>query len=203
MTIVRLPGGNLWLHSPTQPEPELVNAVSKLGTVSFLIAPNSLHYWWIPAWKQRFPDASVYAVPDLERSAKRPVPIDYTISETPPPEWSDAFGQVLVRGKFLTEADFFHRASRTLILTDLIENFELSRVRSRIYRWLIYLGGAADPDGKAPLDMRLSFLRDRQTVHQAVRKMRTWHPERIIFAHGRRYENNAASEFDRAFRWAL
>lgn len=202
MTIVRLPEGRLWLHSPTQPDSGLVKAVSKLGTVDFLIAPNTLHYWWIPDWKQRFPDAAVYAVPTLERSAKRPVPIDHTIGEAPPPEWSNAFDQVLVQGKLLTEADFLHRESRTLILTDLIENFELSRVRSWVYRWLIRLGGAADPDGKAPLDMRMSFLVDREPVRQAVQKMRAWRPERIIFAHGRWYENNAASEFERAFRWA-
>jgi len=66
--------------------------------------------------------------------------------------------QVLIQGGVLTEVDFFHRPSRTLILADLIENFELKRIRSWLVRWLVRLGGAVDPDGKAPVDLRLSFL---------------------------------------------
>ena len=36
--------------------------------------------------------------------------------------------------------------SRTLILTDLIENFELSRVCHWLLRWIMRAFGAADPD---------------------------------------------------------
>jgi len=34
----------------------------------------------------------------------------------------------------MNEAVFLHRPSRTLILTDLIENFEPHRVRNPVYR---------------------------------------------------------------------
>jgi hypothetical protein len=30
-----------------------------------------------------------------------------------------------------------------------------------------------------------------------------WNPERIILAHGRRYEKNGVHELRRAFRWLL
>ena len=61
--------------------------------------------------------------------------------------------QVVVRGDMLTEVAFFHYPSRTLLLTDLIENFELERTHCRSYRLLLRLAGVADPDGKAPFDM--------------------------------------------------
>ena len=48
-------------------------------------------------------------------------------------------------------------SSRTVVLTDLIENFEPQRIRSRFYRGLVRLSGAAHPDGKAPIDLRLTF----------------------------------------------
>jgi hypothetical protein len=102
----------------------------------------------------------------------------------------------------LTEVDFF-RASRTLILADLIENVEAERIRSRWYRWLVQLSGAADPDGKAPFDMRLTFLRYRRSLKAAVRRMIAWNPERIIIAHGRWYETHGTRELRRAFRWVL
>lgn len=106
-------------------------------------------------------------------------------------------------GSLLTEVDFFHVPSRTLSLTDLIENFEPSRVRSRLLRWTRQVFGAADPDGKAPLDMQLSFYSNRRQVRAAAERMIQWEPERIVVAHGRCYETDAVAELQRAFRWVL
>jgi len=125
------------------------------------------------------------------------------LSDASPPAWAGAIEQVVVRGDLLTEVVFFHRASRTLVLTDLIENFEPGRVRNWFYRQLIRLGGAADPDGKAPVDMRLSFRRRREQVRHAAERMLAWNPERIVLAHGRWYERDGSAELRRAFRWVL
>jgi hypothetical protein len=202
-TLVRLADGGLWIHSPTQVSEPLLAAVRALGPVRFLIAPNSIHYWWIADWKAAFPEAQVFAAPGLARTAKRPTPIDCELGEAPPAAWGEAFDQVLVQGDALNEADFFHRASRTLILTDLIENFERGRVRGWFARQLMRLGGVLDPDGKTPLDMQLGFLRQRAAVRAAVRRMIDWAPERVILAHGRWYETDAVDELKRAFRWVL
>jgi hypothetical protein len=103
----------------------------------------------------------------------------------------------------LTEVNFFHRPLRTLILTDLIENFQPSRVYSWWYRQLLTLGGVTDPDGKAPYDVRLSFWRYRRNVRAAVQQMISWNPEGIVLAHGRIYEKNAVGKLRRTFRWVL
>lgn len=203
MTIVRLPDGGLWLHSPTEPDEELTARVEALGPVRFLIAPNTIHYWWIPEWAERFPEAEVWGAPGLETTAKRPLPTFRSLAAAPPPAWAEAIDQVLVKGDMLTEVDFFHRPSRTLVLTDLIENFEPARVRSRWLRLLLRVAGAADPDGKAPIDMQLSFLSQRPAVRAAARRMIAWDPKRIILAHGRWYPENGTAELKRAFRWVL
>ncbi len=203
MTVVRLPAGELWLHSPTQPDDALFRNIAEIGPPRFLVAPNTLHYWWIPDWKKRFPTAEVYAAPALQRRATRFVPIDHTLGDDPPSAWADVIDQVVVPGTLLTEVDFFYRPSRTLILTDLIENFEAERIRNWVYRWIIKISGAADPDGKAPIDMQLSFFRQRRAVRAAAHKMIAWEPERIIIAHGRWYDRNASAELRRTFRWVL
>lgn len=42
----------------------------------------------------------------------------------PPADWDGEIDQVLVQGtRIMREVAMFHRASRTLILVDLIENF--------------------------------------------------------------------------------
>jgi hypothetical protein len=200
---VRLAGGDLWLHSPTEPSEPLFASVARLGRVRFLIAPNTLHYWWVPEWKVRFPEAEVYAAPGLDGSAKRTLPIDHVLTDTPPPAWSGGIDQRVVPGDLLTEVVFFHRPSRTLVLTDLIENFEPERIRPWFLRQISRLGGVTDPDGRAPIDMRLSFWRHRAAVRRAAETMLAWNPERIILAHGRWYERNGTAELRRAFRWVL
>ena len=203
MTIVRLPGGKLWVHSPIAWNPDLGLELAKLGSVSYLIAPNTLHYWYLPDWQERFPEARSYGPPGLVRKARRPISVDQTLGEQPPIEWDGIFSQCLIRGTILTEADFFHRPSRTLILTDIIENFEPARVRGALLRWLMRIFGAADPDGKAPFDMQLSFLGHRKNVRAAAELMIKWAPKRIVIAHGRCYETQAVAELRRAFRWVL
>lgn len=203
MTVVRLPSGDVWVHSPTEPEESLLDSVRAIGRVRFLVAPNTLHYWWIPAWKTRFPDAEVFAAPDLDRRAKRPLAIDHTLEDVPPSAWTSSIDQALVRGDVMTEVVFFHRPSRTLILTDLIENFEPQRVRYWFHRLMLRVAGAADPDGKAPIDMQLSFWLRRKAVRAAVQRMMAWNPEKIILAHGRWYDRDGSNELRRAFRWVL
>jgi hypothetical protein len=203
MTVVRFPDRTLWVHSPTEPEEGLLDEIRSLGNVRHLIAPNTIHYWWVPDWAELFPEAQVWAVPGLAKSAKRKIRIDHTLGETAPAAWENHIEQVLVPGDIITEADFFHHASRTLVLTDLIENFEPERVRSKVYRWLLKTFGAADPDGKAPYDMQLSFLRHRKDVRAAVEQMIAWAPEQIVIAHGRCYDMDAVNELKRAFRWVL
>ena len=43
MTLIRLPDGGLWIHSPTSLTDALAGQVLQAGPVQFLIAPNTLH----------------------------------------------------------------------------------------------------------------------------------------------------------------
>jgi hypothetical protein len=202
MTVVRLPDGGLWLHSPTAPAPALRAEIARLGPVAYLVSPNRLHTSWIAAWKGHFPSALVAAIAGEKPwdGARLDPAID--LAGTGPFPWSETIAQVLVPGSVFSEAVFFHRRSRSLILTDLIENFELERVTCRWLRALLRLTGPLDPNGTAPLDMRLGFRRHRGALRRAVAQMRVWAPERVLFAHGRWYASDAGSELDRAFRWA-
>jgi len=203
MTVIRLPGGDLWVHSPIAWSDQLAVPLAGLGHVRHLVAPNTLHYWYLPDWRDRFPEARTYGAPGLERRAKRPLVLDEMLGDRAPDAWEGAFDQCLAPGNLLTEVVFLHRATRTVIITDLIENFEPQRVRNPLLRWLMQMTGAADPDGKAPIDMQLSFLRHRREVRKAAECMVALAPERIILSHGRCYQANGTAELRRAFRWIL
>ena len=204
MTVVRLSDGGLWVHSPTELSPALKTAVEALGPVRHLVAPNRIHYWWLGEWSAAFPNAATYAAPGVrERARSKGRFADYgadlVAGGTYP--WSDEVRMLIVLGGYLSEAVFFHVATRTLVLTDLIQNYERAKIANPLFRFMSRLSGATDPDGMMPLDLRSTFMRHRREMGEAVNTMISWQPDRIVIAHGRWYDGNAVAELKRAFRW--
>lgn len=206
MTIVRLGNGDIWVHSPTKICDELAAEVALLGPVKYLIAPNWIHYAYISEWQNAFPDARAWAAPGVAARAKKyrmDIAFDHDLTMDAPEEWADDIDQLIAEGsKIHREAVFFHRASKTLILTDLIENFEPHALPFWL-RPFARLGRVVDPDGQMPLDMRQTFRGNHGVIRAAVQQMIDWAPERVIMAHGRWYQSDAVAELKRAFRWVL
>ena len=69
MTIIRLVGGDLLIHSPTRLTAELAREVREIGGPRWIIGPNRLHYWWIPDWHAAYPNATVYLAPRTREQA--------------------------------------------------------------------------------------------------------------------------------------
>jgi hypothetical protein len=204
MTIVRVGEGDLLVHSPTELTRELMAQVEALGTVRWLIGPNRIHYWWIPDWKRSFPGAEVYLAPGIEAQAEGRIDFPYEeLDRDRDYPWDSRLDTLPITGSYMTEVVFFDRATRTLILTDLIENFEPGKLRSPLMRWVTRIGGVQDPHGSMPRDMRLTFSSQKTELRAAVEKMIAWGPQRIILAHGRWYESSGTQELRRAFSWLL
>ncbi|MBO3461578.1 DUF4336 domain-containing protein [Aetokthonos hydrillicola Thurmond2011] len=204
MTVVRLSNGELWCHSPIELTLELKAEIDSLGSVCHLISPNKIHYVHIGTWAKAYPEAIAWASPGVrDRAAQQKVEVsfDADLEDQPPPQWAADLDQLIFRGsRFMDEVVFFHRKSATLIIADLIENFELNKV-STWFGWVLKLAGSADPDGKAPLDLRMTFWGQKEQSRNCLKRMLEWNPQKIILAHGRWYENNGTAELHRAFRW--
>ncbi|MBS0232747.1 MAG: DUF4336 domain-containing protein [Proteobacteria bacterium] len=203
MTIVRTGSGGLFIHSPTRLTPELRAAIRRIGQPTSIIAPDRIHYWWLPEWKAAFPHADIYLAPRVKEQAGRRIefaflPLDHECGYP----WDADIATILVPGSYMTEVDFFHRASRTLIVADLIENFEPAKISFGM-GLLARIGGCLDPHGGMPRDLRATFSKQKPQVRKAVETMISWDPERIILAHGRWYERNGRNELKRAFHWLL
>ena len=160
MTVIRLTGGKLFIHSPTQLTPELKGEIEAIGTPSWIIGPNRIHYWSIPDWRRAFPAAEIWLAPRIREQAKGR--IDFPAADlagTGEHPWDGEIATLPIEGSYMTEVEFFHRASKTLILTDLIENFEPAKLSGFFMRFLTWAGGVQDPDGQMPRDMRFTFSR--------------------------------------------
>lgn len=205
MTVVKLTNGDLWLHSPISYEEGLARNLLAMGTVRHIVSPNKIHYSHIGAWKDAFPNAITWASPGVRERAQSQgiaVHFDRDLTQKPPEFWRDDLLQTVIPGSFMDEVVFFHKASRTLILADGIENFELDRIKQP-YRFLVWAAGAYHPRGQMPIDLRLTFRPKKREVREAITEIISWNPSRIILSHGRCIEHNVEAALRFAFRWAL
>jgi hypothetical protein len=204
MVVIRLRSGELFLWSPIALVPALQEAIDAIGDVRHLISPNRIHYAHIGEWQHAYPRAVAWASPGVrERAASQRIEVAFErdLEDAPDPAWADDLDQLLFRGSSsLEEVVFFHRASRTLLLADLIEDFEPERL-SFVKRVIARLGGVLDPDGKAAADVRATYRGRHDIARACLDRVLAWNPERVIIAHGRWYDRNGADELRRAFRW--
>ncbi len=167
-------------------------------------AQQTLLHTHIGAWKRAYPEATAWASPGVrERAVSQRIDVafDAELGDEPDPAWREDLDQLIFRGsRLMEEVVFFHRKTRTAILADLIENFEPERVGGA-YGWLVRLAGVADPDGKTPIDLRMTFLGRKDEARTSLKRMLAWEPEKVIVAHGRWYDRGGTRELRRAFRW--
>ena len=198
MTIVRLTDGGLWLHSPVRADEDLVVAVEGLGPVRHIVAPNKFHHLFVSDWVEAFPYATTWAGPQLRERVE--LHFDQDLGDAAEPCWSPDLDQLIFAGsEILPEVVFLHRRSRTLIVTDIIQNHE-PEGDSWVWRAIKKFNGIAAPDGGAPRDWRLT-VRDRDAARAARDRILAWDFDRLVLAHGRCIETDAHARVERAFSW--
>ncbi len=201
MAVIRLSDGSLFAWSPIPLSAMLKREVDALGPVRHLVSPNLLHHLFLKEWKSAYPEARLYASPGL-RKRRKDLTFDADLIDAPSPEWAADIDQVLMSGSFaMTEVVFFHRASRTAIFADLIEN--LPRNWFKGWRGLVArLDGIIAPNPGAPREWRVSFV-NRRAARAALERILAWPIERVLIAHGEPATSNGATFVRGAFAWLL
>lgn len=202
MTVIRLENGDLFLHSPIAFDQGLADELSRLGTIRHLISPNQFHYAHIGEWQRKCPRAIAWASPGVRRRAharKIHIRFDRDLDSSPPDAWRQEVDQTLVPGGIFREFVFFHKASATLILTDMIMNFELDKL-DEPWRSATRLSGMYHPHGQIFFGMRLPFWLQPRRRRAAFRKIRSWQPQRILLSHGHCLDENVDEVLDRLIR---
>ncbi len=195
MTVVRLGSGGLVMVSPIRSVAQ--ERVEQLGPVAAIVAPNRFHHLFVARAQRAFPEARTFVAPGLPD--KRPdLPFEAVLGDEPPPLWRADLDQAVLRAApMLNEVVLFHRASRTLIATDLA--FNIRRQPTAWARWVCRAYGVWRRFGPSRL-VRLA-IRDRAAARRTVDTLLSWHPDRIVVAHGDILETGGEDALRRAFAW--
>jgi hypothetical protein len=196
MTVVRLAGGGLFVHSPVALDAETREAVDALGRVEALVAPSLFHHLYIGEWARAYPNASLSACPGLQKKRKD-LSWGAVLTDEPEAQWKGEIEQVSFSARTMeNEVIFFHRKSKTIVSCDFI--FNLASHPSQLTRIVARLLGQREPG--ATLLERV-MIRKRAAAREQIDRVVAWGAERIVLAHGDIIESNATEVVRRAYRW--
>jgi hypothetical protein len=182
MTVIELEGGGLALHSPVPYSLQLADEVARLGEVRAVVAPNLYHHMHVAPWLSAFPNASLVAPAALAKK-RRDLRIDHALSaedEDLPAVLRGTLEGLAIRGCALGETVFLHPRSRTLVSSDLTENFQSStHLPTKLYL------KAAGLEHRVGWSRFLRVLyRDHTAAQESVSRLLDWDFDRLILAHG-------------------
>lgn len=197
MTVLRLPDGGLWLHSPVKLDEDKRKAVDAVGPVRFLVAPNTMHHLALGDWAAAYPSAKVLAPAGL-RAKRKDLRIDVELSDMLDVGQSPTVELLLAHGiPKLEEFAFLHRPSRTLLLTDLAFNIHESP------SWLTrtYLKWSGAYGRLAPTKLLKGMVKDRAALRAWRDRVLQWDFDRVVPCHGQVLERGGREALRDAFAW--
>ena len=200
MTVIKLADGTLFVHSPVQLDNEIRASLDRVGPVRHVVAPNRYHHLYAADYVRNYPEAKLYAAPGLE-AKRRDLHFDSILGDEAPVPWRGQIDQLVFRGfSPLNETVFFHRASRTVLFTDLL--FNLTHTDSAWTRFVMKLDGGFGGPGVART-FRLMMKMHKRTVADSVKQILRWDFDRMTLAHGDIVERGAkpAQEAAYSFVW--
>jgi hypothetical protein len=177
MTVIRLADGGLWLHSPIAIDAATAAAIDELGPVRHIVAPSLLHHLFAGAAAERWPDATVHAPAGL--AVKQPsLKISRPLAEDT--RWPGLTIIAIAGAAKIDEHVFVHRASGTLIVTDLL--FNVHEVPGLLSPLILRMVGA----WKRLAQSRIwrSSVKDRAAAAASVKRLLALEFSRLVPAHG-------------------
>ncbi len=195
MTVVRLASGGLWVHSPVALTDALRGEVSDLGPVEHIVGPNLYHHLRLGEWVAAFGDAKLHGAPGLAK--KRPDLSFHSALADGVAPWGEELRPISIRGTLLRETVFVHDKTRSLVVTDLIENFDTSdHWPTRMY---LKLGGIHGKIGVSR-PLRLAY-RKRDEVREDLDRVLAQAFDRIVICHGAIIEGDAREKLREGYAW--
>lgn len=201
MTIVKLFDGSLWINSPVPVSFDMLKQITTLGSVKYLLSATPRHVWRLDGWHTLFPEAQLWATQKSPFTLmKGHFSFTGILGEEPYKDWANDFDQLVFKGSpLIKEVFFYHKASNTVIMDDLIQIHSIIKGKAFLNSF-IKLEGVASPYGGVSLDLRLSFT-NRNKARQSLKKLLSWDFDKLILAHGVCIERDAKSFVEKAFHW--
>lgn len=199
MAVIRLGDDGLFIWSPVALTEGLRAAVDALGIVRWVVAPNTLHHLHLAQWQDAYPSAELHGPKPLH-GKRADIRFSGDLQSGVPTPWTGRIDFRVVGGNWITtEVVFHHVASRTVLFTDLLQQFD----RRWFTGWRAIVAQLDDLVGdepRVPRKFRYAFF-NRRAARRALDEVVDWQADRLFMAHGRPLVRGGRAAVRDAFRW--
>jgi hypothetical protein len=184
MAIAKLNDGRLLVHNAIALDPQEMAEVEAFGEVAAILVPNGWHRQDARIWKDRYPNAQVYAPKKTLRKVAEVVPVDGHYDQAP----HDA----RVKPRHLNGTNGAEGVIEVIGADglSLVFNDALLNVPPRTG----LVGFMMAPTGRPaiPRYARWLMIKDKRAFGAQLQQFAEQSPRRILFGHGATVEQNAA-----------
>jgi hypothetical protein len=186
----------LVLYSPVALDESTVREIAALGPVAAIVAPNLYHHLFLRPAAAAVRAARVFVPEGLEARIGAVARAE-TMTRAVPPALPRGIDHFVFERHMVRETVLFHRASRTLVTSDLLYNYQHEHTPGE--KAFFRLIGCYGAPGVA--FYHRFAIRDQAAVRELIAQVRAWAPQRIVMSHGRIVEGDDAAEiFARAWQ---
>lgn len=198
MTIIRIEGKKLIVHSAIALEEAELAWLKGLGELVAIVAPNTFHCSEAAWMKEKFPAAELYVpaekLKEFERFSAKDVNQDFPLVAE--------FVCVPMKGSKMQEAAFIHLPSRTLILCDLA--FHMGEVFTGIGKIFAKWNRIHGRFGPSKLT-KVLFTSNRDALLASYEKLLAFDFDRVVVNHGEVLESGGKERLKKAVEeiWSI
>ena len=198
MTVMRLPSGDLVVHSSAPVSQAHIAEVKALGRVRWIVEASRMHDTFARRLRMAFPEAEYLVPTGFPLGSADLAPCAPLL---PAPEaWTGQIDVLHLEGNPSTQEHvMLHRPSRTLIVADLVFNLQIP-AGERVPFFLRWVSGIRAFPATSRL-VRLT-VRDKTAFRRSIATLLSWDFKRVIVGHGEILATEAKTELRRALAWA-
>jgi len=207
MSIIRLSNQNLFVHSPVNLDQQTKEALDRLGSVQFIVAPNLKHHLYVSQFKKAYPNAKVF-VPKGLPERKEPGFVYNALLENGY-QISDEIEQFCIEGDLVNEFAFFHKPTGVLLLTDFFYGTYVSKGKDTS-QWFIRLWFRHYSNGYKQYGLpsyrpeRIQQTGDRKEIAKSLDYILSWDFKKLVCSHGQGHEEaNPKQALKAIWSWLL
>lgn len=189
MAVILLEDESVMVYSPLPWTENLHTAVSTLGKVSLIFAPNQFHNLGIESWKQNNPEAKVLCSPELNQKLKGIADVEVTQEGGSLEQASEFFLEKIQGMPSVNELVLMHKPSNTLLVADLLFYFPDAGGLMSLYARANKVREFPSP----PILWKLA-VKDKALYKRSINRIRGWEIDSLFLCHGKCIRKNAEYE---------
>ncbi|KAJ7201703.1 hypothetical protein GGX14DRAFT_159998 [Mycena pura] len=205
-TAVKLSTGAVWVLASTPLTHDTKAALDKLGPVKWIMGADAVHHMYLGQFKKAYPEAKVIGVEALVAKKKAEgLVFDGAYGLDSPDTkygFEDEIHACYFSGFANKDVAWFHVASKTLIVADLLFNLPGTEQYSKSKKATdarVPILGKIDPFGNIHKRLVWGQGKDKAAMTRDAKTVLEWAPERIIMCHGDVIENEGSRAWAAAY----